>query len=172
MKLSRSSCITLRTKTLFEMCGSDKKWHVMQKIQIELKISPAYFPVSLGFADLITERSYPHKSNQRGSLSKGFIAAAPPRSGLMYFSYETLNCPFPAALWDLMIICAQSLQQSNKHNWDSKESQKWRRCWILKSTWVGTLRSVHVCKAEGSKLETCAGYTLQHRELMHIAMRA
>lgn len=87
----------------------------MQKIQIELKILPAYFPTSLGFDDLITERSYPHKSNQRGSLSKGFIAAAPLRAGLVYFSYETLNCPFPAALWNPKIISAQSLQQSNKH---------------------------------------------------------
>ena len=87
----------------------------MQKIQIELKILPAYFPASLGFDDLITERGYPHKSNQRGSLSKGFIAAAPLRTGLVYFSYETLNCPFPAALWNPKIISAQSLQQSNKH---------------------------------------------------------
>ena len=60
---------------LFEMCRSDKKPYVMQKFQIELKILPAYFPASLGFDDLITERSYLHKSNQRGSLSKGFIAA-------------------------------------------------------------------------------------------------
>ena len=87
----------------------------MQKIQIELKILPAYFPASLGFDDLITKRSYPNKSNQRGSLSKGFIAAAPLRSGLMYFSYETFNCPFPAALWNPKIISAQSLKQSNKH---------------------------------------------------------
>ena len=87
----------------------------MQKIQIELKILPAYFPASLGFDDLITEISYPHKLNQRGSLSKGFIAAGPLRSGLMYFSYETLNFPFPAALWNPKIISAQSLKQSNKH---------------------------------------------------------
>ena len=60
---------------LFEMCRSEKKPYVMQKFQIELKILPAYFPASLAFNDLITERSYPHKSNQRGSLSKGFIAA-------------------------------------------------------------------------------------------------
>ena len=106
------------------MCRSDKMPYVMQKIQIELKILPAYFPASLGFDNLITERSYLHKSNQRGSLSKGFIAAAPLRSGLMYFSYEILNRPFPATLWNPKVIFAQSLQQSNTHIWDSKESEK------------------------------------------------
>ena len=94
------------------MCRSEKKPYVMQKFQIELKILPAYFPASLAFNDLITERSYPHMSNQEEAYLKVLLLQ---RSGLMYFSYETLNCPFLAALWNPKIISAQSLQQSNKH---------------------------------------------------------
>lgn len=61
-------------------------------------------------SNLFTEKGYPYKSNQSGSLSNVVNAATPLRSGFMYFSYVTFNCPFPAALWNLKIISAQSLQ--------------------------------------------------------------
>jgi hypothetical protein len=100
---------------VFEMCRNDKKQCHTKDTNRTGNLT-CIFSSIIRFDDLITERGYPLKSNQRGSLSKGFIAAAPVRSDLMYFSYVTLNCPVPAALWNLKIISAQSLQQSNKHN--------------------------------------------------------
>lgn len=49
--------------------------------------------------------------DQAGSFSKGLIIAALLKSDLAYFSYVTFSCPFPAALWNLKIISAQSLEE-------------------------------------------------------------
>lgn len=87
----------MRSTQLSEYCTKDpnRSENLMQSI--------------ISFDDLITERGYPHMSNQRGSLSKAVTAAMPLRTGIMYFWYVNLKCPVPAVLWNLKIISAHFL---------------------------------------------------------------
>lgn len=110
--------------------------------------------------------------NQRGSSSNGLIAATLLRSGLMYFSYVTCNCPTLAAFWNSNIISAHSLQLSNIFSGIWNQVKTCKSKWIERmNTLIETLRSVHVGKAGLSKEESYVGYTVQHRWLMHIAMK-